>query len=341
MKAKLQSKLYLDKRSRLEEVIPLETPYLLYLDPASTCNFQCSFCPTHLQARSAKKVMDYELFTKVMDDLNEFDEPLKVLRMNKIGEPLINKRMVDMVKYARQSGRVLHIDTTTNASLLNPEMITGLIDAGLDRMNISIEGVNEAQYLEIAKARINFENLVNTIKWLYQHKKQCEITIKVPGEYLSDQDKQTFFDVFGDHCDRIFIEELSPIWPEFDEMNGLGQSDAEAERQGQYKQTNTEKEICTYIFYAMVINADGTVSACCPDWDQKLIIGNSRTQSLKEIWNSKAMNDLRRLHLQMRRRENPVCGACGHIKTSQVDNIDDYHDVLSKKFEAYEQNLPS
>lgn len=46
MKAKIKSKLNLQDRVPLQDVIPLETPYLIYLDPSSACNFKCQFCPT-------------------------------------------------------------------------------------------------------------------------------------------------------------------------------------------------------------------------------------------------------------------------------------------------------
>ena len=31
-------------RNKLEEVIPLDTPYSLAIDPSNVCNFKCEFC---------------------------------------------------------------------------------------------------------------------------------------------------------------------------------------------------------------------------------------------------------------------------------------------------------
>ncbi|GAI93190.1 unnamed protein product, partial [marine sediment metagenome] len=56
--------------------------------------------------------MDFELYKKIIDDLKEFDAPLKVLRLYKDGEPLLNNRFADMVRYAKGSGVVKYIDTT-------------------------------------------------------------------------------------------------------------------------------------------------------------------------------------------------------------------------------------
>jgi radical SAM protein with 4Fe4S-binding SPASM domain len=337
MKAELKSKLNLEQRSKLEELIPLETPFLLYVDPSSACNFRCQFCPTgHKDLLRASQYtrsrMDLALFEKLLRDLEAFSRPIRVMRMNKIGEPLLNKNLPTMIELAKQSGRVLNIDLATNAALFSEVLLARLVDAGLDRLNISLEGVSREQYLEHAKVDIDFDRLVGLIRWLYANKGNCEVTIKIPANYLSADDRTKFFDLFGDWCDRIFIEELSPIWPEFDVAQRAGVAVQSSE--GQYRQPLLDKDVCTYIFYAMAVNSDGTVSACCPDWDQKLVVGDLHTQSLAEIWNSDAMRRLQLQHLQGRRRDNPVCRACGHIRYAQVDNIDAHREQLLRRFVA-------
>lgn len=334
MKAELKSKLDSEQRVNLQDAIPLETPFLLYVDPSSACNFRCQFCPTghkDLLKSSAYKrsLLDFGLFEKLLHDLEAFPEPLKVMRMNKIGEPLLNKKLPAMIALAKACGKVRYIDLATNAALFTPELLSQLVESGLDRLNISLEGINREQYIEHAKSDIDFDRLAENIRWLYPHRGSMEITIKIPGNYLSEHDRKHFFEMFGDYCDRIFIEEISPIWPEFDVEQRAGVKIQQLA--GQYKQSLEDKDVCTYIFYAMAVNSDGTVSACCPDWDQKLIVGNLRQQSLKEIWDSKPMHDLQMQHLQGKRRDNPVCRECGHVKYAQVDNIDLYRRQLADK----------
>lgn len=41
----MQIKEIVNKRTPLETVVPLEAPYILYIDPCGACNFKCSFCP--------------------------------------------------------------------------------------------------------------------------------------------------------------------------------------------------------------------------------------------------------------------------------------------------------
>ena len=336
MKAELKSKLNPENRSALQEIIPLETPFLIYVDPSSACNFKCEFCPTgHLDlvrgANYRRRLLSLELFEKFVRDLEAFSRPIRVLRMNKIGEPLLNKHLPQMIRLAKDSGRVESIDLATNASLFTPELLEALIDAGLDRINISLEGMDAKQYKEHAKVDVDFPAMINAIRWLYEHKQDCEVTIKAPEDYLSKEQQAAFFDTFGNYCDRIFLERLSPIWPEFD-METRVKNFIPLKSSGQYGQKIVEKQVCTYIFYAMALNADGTISACCPDWGQKLVIGDLRDTNLKEIWNSPTMHALRLQHLHGRRCDNSVCRDCGHIVHSQIDNIDPWRESLLQKY---------
>lgn len=342
MKAKFKSKLNLDDRVPLQDYIPLETPFLLYIDPSSVCNFKCQFCPTgHIdlvkQSDYRRSIMDFEIFKKAITDLGEFKHPLKVLRMNKIGEPFVNKKLAGMIKFAKDSGHVQYIDLATNGGLFTQENLTQVVVAGLDRLNISLEGVNSEQYLKYSKVIIDFDEFFEKIKWLHAHKGDCKVTIKIPGSYLNKTQKDEFLDNFGNYCDQIFIEDIAPIWPNFDVEK---YSDIKVnEQESQYKQPLQKKDVCSYIFYSLAINANGTVSACCPDWDQKLVVGDIKIESLKNIWNSSMINDLRRSHLEGRRCENPTCSNCGHLTYAQVDNIDPYKDLLLEKFKKYQQEV--
>ena len=64
---------YHKNRTALETVIPLKTPFILYLDPSSACNLRCEFCPcggAHKDLwtdakRNSIGTMDFELYKKM------------------------------------------------------------------------------------------------------------------------------------------------------------------------------------------------------------------------------------------------------------------------------------
>ncbi len=331
MKAEIKPRIELENRTKLETVIPLSTPFVIFVDPADSCNFKCGFCPTgdiELMKKVGRpfKVMNFELYKKIIDDICEFGKPIKILRLYKDGEPLLNKKLPEMIKYAKDKGCCEKIDTTTNASLLTNEMSLKLIDAGLDRINISIEGVNKEQYKSFSKVDIDFEKLVENIKFFYENKKQCEVLVKINGDTLSENEKQLFLDTFGNHCDKIFIEHIMSCWPEFDIKEVKVNNEF-----GIYGQEIKEVSVCPYPFYSFSINSDGSASTCFLDWSRKLIIGDTKNQSVKSIWFGNAMQTYYKMFLEGRRKEHPVCKDCGQLTHGMPDNIDVYaHELLKK-----------
>lgn len=329
MKAQLKPRINLEGRTPLQNVIPLDTPFVIFVDPSSACNFLCPFCPTgHRdmidETGRYQGVMKLPMFKKIIDDLSAFSQPIKVLRLYKDGEPFLNKNLAKMIAYAKDSGCVEYIDTTTNASLMTPERLGPVLDAGLDKINISVDGMNREQYIKFTGFDFDFDEFVKRVKWLDANKGNCEVVIKIPGELINNDQKQEFLDTFGDYCDRIFIENFAPCWPEFDVEAHTGIKITE----GIYQQPISPTDTCPYIFYSMSVNADGLVSSCFLDWGRKLIIGDVIKQSVKSIWHSEEMNALRLQHLEGKRKDNPVCSQCGQLTHCLPDNIDNFRAEL-------------
>lgn len=331
MAAEVKPRAEVDNREKLEEVVPLLTPFTLYIDPSSGCNFQCVFCPTgdrSLIKQVNRKItqMSFDLFKKIIDDINSFDNQIKLLRLHKEGEPLLNKDFAKMIKYAKKSEKILRIDTTTNASLLNPQKSLEIIESGLDRINISIEGINAKQYMEVAKYKVDFDKLVKNIKLFYENKSQCEVSIKIPGDWLSLEQRDEFIKIFSPIADRVFIENISNCWPDY-EMKGIDINEAI----GVYGHEKKDIDVCPYIFYSMAINSDGTVSSCCVDWERKLIIGDTKNESIKEIWQGKKLKNLQILHLNKKRKNHPVCSKCFLAQSCGGDNIDKFSSQILQR----------
>ena len=210
MKATLGSR-KAETRTDLSEVTPLETPYVIFIDPCSACNFQCTFCPTG-DLKLMKDIGRYQGnlslddFKKIIRDIEEFDQPVKVLRLYKDGEPLLNKQLGNMIKIAKASKNITVVDTTTNGLLLTKEKSEELINAGLDLINISVDGLDNDQFLKFTKSKVDFDSFVKNINYLYTIKGNCKIVIKTTSEIIGNDRKEEFYEIFGDICDKIFVE---------------------------------------------------------------------------------------------------------------------------------------
>jgi len=334
MKAQIKPRIDLENRTKLETVIPLSVPFIINVDPTDMCNFQCKFCPTGdrelMKNTSGRNYgsMDINLFKKIVDDICEFEKPIKVLRLYKDGEPTINPNFVEMIRYAKEKKCSERIDTTTNGSRLSPTKNLEIIDAGLDRINISIEGVNANQYKDFANFKIDFKMLVEHIRHFYENRKQCEVIIKINGDTLSEEDKDNFYELFGDIADGVYIEHIMACWPEFD-LNGV-----EVNQQfGIYGQEIKEVQVCPYVFYSFSINSDGTVSTCFLDWSRKLLIGDVKSESVKDMWKGKKLLNYQKMFLNKKRKMHPICGNCGQMSHGLPDDIDQYAEMLLEGME--------
>lgn len=337
MKAKIKPRIQLDKREPLFSAIPLSSPWVIFVDPSDLCNFRCKFCPTgdiNLMKKSnrALKIMDFNLYKKIVDDISGLDKQIKVLRLYKDGEPLLNPNFAKMVKYAKMKGCAEKIDTTTNASLLNPKRNLEIINAGLDRINISIEGVNAEQYLDFSGYKIDFDRFVDNITHFYDNRNGCEMILKINGDVISENDKLKFYEIFGDITDGIFIEHAMNCWNDFD-MKDVKQN----EDFGIYGQPIKEVDICPYIFYSFSINSDGLASACFLDWNRKLIIGDVKKQTVYDIWNG-IITSYQLMNLDGDRKLLPICESCSQLSHGMPVDLDKYRKKLRKKWiENYEK----
>ena len=335
MKAKIKPRIDIYDRNELKDVIPLRTPYVIYIDPCDKCNFQCKFCPTgdhELMKATAGRghgMMDFARYKELIDGICDFEDKVKVIRLYKDGEPLLHPQFADMVRYAKQSGCCERVDTTTNASLLTPELSLDLIDAGLDRINISVEGINSEQYADFSRYKMDYEKFVENIAFFYEHRKQCEMNIKINGDILTEEQTQQFFDLFGDITDGINVEHAIDYWPTFIqdkvEIN---------EEVGILGNEAREVKVCPYIFYEMVINSDGTYSMCRFDWKRCLILGRELGlyKSPKKVWDSIQLWTMQQKFLRGERTWRPFCAQCGELKQGMPEDLDEFAEELLDRF---------
>lgn len=320
------------ERQALQELIPLPTPFVVYIDPTNKCNFRCEFCPTSDKALLRKvgrpaATMSMELFRKAVDDIKAFPQKLKLASIYKDGEPLMNKHFPEMVSYLKKADVTERIWTKTNGAALCPELNQRLIDAGLDLICISVEAVSAEGYLRVAKARIDYEMFRKNVADLYNRRGNCQIYIKIADSGFSQEEIDKFYADFQPFSTQIAVEKLM----------GWSYSDIKDFTLGTKPDTYDglpliAKKACAYPFYVLAINADGSVSLCGNDWAHGTVVGNITEQSLIEIWNGEALYQFRKAMLQGRRKDIPVCADCYYLQIVP-DNIDPHCDTILQQLD--------
>ena len=322
------------ERKPLQDLLPLDTPLTIYIDPSNICNFSCKFCfhgnKDKLEEMPAKKMMRIELFKKIVNDLKEFPSTVKMIHLHGFGEPLLNKNLAEMIKLLKNSNVVERVAITTNASTFTDENMKAIIEAGLDQIHISIYGLSQEQYMEFSHNKCNYLKLIENIKKLYDIKGSCHIHIKITGDYFSDEKKNLFLNTFGDYSDTIFVDNAANIWPGLDITDTLGDGQ---KLKHQYGQNIVEDKVCPNLFYQLLIHSDGFVSPCCADYRKKIKIGDVNKESLMIIWNNSLLNTMRINHLKRNVKNYAACTDCEYPFVASTVNINPYINSLLEKYE--------
>ena len=250
----------------------------------------------------------------------------------------MHPQLPEMIAYARNSGVADLVEIFTNGSKLNPILNQQLVDSGLQRMNISVEGLTEESYKRVAGYNINFDTFISNIRDLYDRKDSTlSLYIKVvdhavvksePGRPtidLSEEEKSFFYDTFGEISYEMSIENIVPQWAETDQN--------ELTDVGMYGQSIEKlKDVCPFPFMYLHVNSDGTVAGCTLDWARKVLVGDKSKHDLFDVWNGPKMRDLRIKMLKGERNQIPMCDTCNAPNVCVIDDLDPYKADLLEKF---------
>jgi radical SAM protein with 4Fe4S-binding SPASM domain len=316
-------------RVALQDAIPLDSPFVVYIDPTNKCNLRCEFCPTADKAllrQVGRKgaTMDFSLFEKIISDLKEFPRPLKLLSLYKDGEPLMHPRISDMIALAKSSGVAERVWTKTNGVALNPKLNRKLVAAGLDMIHISVEAVSSEGYLKVAKAKVDYDEFKANLADLHTNRGKCDIYVKIADTGLSCEEIEKFYADFQPISTHCAVEKLMG-WSN----SGLKDFTLGTDPDTYDGLPLVNKKICAYPFYVMAVNPDASVSLCGNDWSYKTAVGDVSKQSMREIWEGEELRRFRLMHLDGRRGENAACGDCYYLRIVP-DNLDPHAERLAE-----------
>lgn len=330
----------LQKLARLREIVPLSAPLSMLIDPANGCNFRCTFCPTgnpELLKSVGRPigVMKFELFEKIVEDMARFPQPVKTVMLYKDGEPLINKRLPDMVALLKARGVARHVAITTNASLLDETRAVALIEAGLDSIRISVEHVHDEGYLKITQNYSDYRCILDNVKFLYEEVRrrgaELQIHAKIVDAGLSEFEKRKFLSDFEPISDHASIESIMGWSNTGDNDMTLGLN-PETGIDG-YTPLKKERIVCPSPFKTLAINFNGEVSVCCVDWSHDTVVGHAGEEALLDVWNGERMREFRLTHLRGEGGILKACVGCQYMQGYDAESdLDDVREELIETF---------
>jgi MoaA/NifB/PqqE/SkfB family radical SAM enzyme len=117
----------------------------VYIEPTNICNLDCRICMRNVWDEPPG-LMAAETFARIMQGIGTFSPPPGVF-FGGYGEPLAYPDILEMVAAAKRAGAT--VELITNATLLSEPVARGLIELGLDRLWVSIDGATPASYADV------------------------------------------------------------------------------------------------------------------------------------------------------------------------------------------------
>lgn len=294
-------------------------PYWLTVDPSSVCNLRCVFCPTG-QRRGARAaaLMPLARFRKIMQKLGPY---LYHVDFCNWGEPMLNPELPEMIACAAWYGVSAKIDTNLGIDLTR-DYADRLIRSGIPRINISIDGASRETYA-VYRRDGDFEKVMSNFALLASRKKALgylsphlhwQFLVFKHNEHEIEKAKKLAGLVGADSI-GFTAPFCAPEWVStIDEYNNYRVKDGAVA-------LKSAGRACNWLWDAITINADGSVSPCCSVEDEKDDFGNFFSKPFQLIWNGKKYRAARAHAAKNAPAPDNVCGRCDHMGASDHKNI--------------------
>ncbi len=243
----------------------------LRISLTNNCNLRCSYCMPDgfIPQNSESKLLSLENIIKIVEIGTEIG--IKKIRLTG-GEPLLRKGVVGLIKSIKGIPGIDEVTLTTNAVLLK-KMAKPLMDAGLDRINISIDTLDPKKYKEITRGG-NLLKVFEAIDAINEIGfKNTKLNTVVMPEFNGDEIEsiKKFCDDKGLKLQRINHYSLSDI-------NSIDKS------------YNAERPLSCGVCNRIRLTADGKIKSCLfSDTEISLDLNNIK-ESLISAINTKPEN---------------------------------------------------
>ena len=152
-------------------------------------------------------VMDMDLFKKIVDECAELG--ITHVRVHNYGEPFLDRQLVEKVRYAKEKG-IAEVGMISNGSLITEKIARGMIEAGLDAINISVDAAGK-EVFEQTRVGLDYDTVIGNI----DGSSVCAASSAgAPKPILSfvrqnnSADEQAFIEHWRHVADKIHITDL-------------------------------------------------------------------------------------------------------------------------------------
>ena len=293
-------------------------PVIYNIETTNACNMKCEMCPRTTMMTRKIETLDQNTFENVVDQLSPFSAEEwkawesfaegkykiapnemsenhfflyiipKVIQLHGYGDPLLDRRMADRVKILSEKGFSSYF--SCNPANIDINKNLEMFENGLDYIKYSMETVDDALHKEIRGKASNFSESYKRLLKLLEEKKRhnykTKVVITMLDLHRSDQQKEfeQLKKAFEDLDVYIYLKSQDQQWY---------QNKAEGTKSVHWS------EFCQHPWMSMTIKSNGEVAMCMEDFNNEIILGDARKESLYDIWNGQKYQQFRKDHFEL------------------------------------------
>jgi hypothetical protein len=219
--------------------------------------------------------MSMVVFSKIM---GEISGEKRTVRLNAMGEPLLNPVFPQMLREAKRIGHTVHV--TTNATLLSETLSRELLEIGIDWIGFSLDGLGEAY--DRCRPGASWEKTLEHVLKFAELARESRNPPKMSVEViLSDMTEPHLADILGFWKPKGIPVGIIPL----DDYCGQVKLPSHLGRcRTKDRPCPGDRPPCRLLYSVIHIGADGRVILCCHDYARISNLPSVMEKPLHLIW---------------------------------------------------------
>ena len=292
-------------------------PVVYNIETTNACNMRCAMCPRTTMMTRHVETMPADLFKRVVEQLSFFSEGQwaawerfvaekygvvagdmsenhfflliipKIIQLHGYGDPLLDNNMPEYVKLLAKRGLFSYF--SCNPANIDMDKTVQMFENGLDYIKYSIESVEDSIHKEIRGAASDFSESYRKICSLLDLKRRNGYKTVVIITMLDLNRKEQADD----------FKKLRAAFSGKDVYIYLKSEDQQWYRKDFHGTKSVHwSEICKHPWMSMTVKSNGEAVMCMEDFNNEIVLGDVRRESLHDIWNGAAYKQFRRDHFE-------------------------------------------